>query len=113
MSFETFSVKGQFLGSSRLDKWAAKYKEFGEAKEIGRAAAQFKFEEMSMDALDGELKLHFPLWYANMKNRFGWSEKVESNTNVRGELTHLSLMDYIKGKDVERIENSVEGEEDE
>lgn len=116
LSFETFHVNGVFAGRSTLDTWVSAYPEFREAKEMGISASKLKFEKEGLEGMWSEKdgpRLNHQLWIAHMKNRFGWTDRVETNQNINGQINHSTLMDYIEGKDVKEIEAEFEDEDEE
>jgi hypothetical protein len=113
LSFETFNVNGVFIPKTTLYRWIKKHPEFAEAKEMGNAASQYRLECIANESLDeNEPFKNFPLWYATMKNKHGWADKVDTTQQLSGTLNHTSLVDYLSGRDCELLESIEDDEED-
>jgi hypothetical protein len=69
--------------------------EFREVVEFGRLLSQAWWLTEGRVNLK-ERQFNSSLWYMNMKNRFGWSEKTESTTKTASDLTSDELDERIK-----------------
>lgn len=82
-SFEAFAGK---LGVSKvtLYSWAKENPEFLNAKDIAFERSRHFWEKKAIDHAveykDGP-KLNNTAWVFNMKNRFGWRDKIEHSGN--------------------------------
>ena len=69
------------VGYSTLYEWMEKYPELAEAIKKGREFSKgWWMREGRLALRDKEFS--YVGWYMQMKNRFGWSDKQESNHNV-------------------------------
>ena len=78
-SFETFAAK---LGFSKdtLYQWVKKYPEFSDAKKRGTVQSFDKWEDLGHRlAEEGNAAVYI----FNMKNRFGWRDKMEHSMDER------------------------------
>ena len=77
MSFETFGAKVK-AHRATLHRWREKYPEFREAYELGKLCSQAVWERIGLDGARGDLdKFNAASFCFNMKNRFGWRDKME------------------------------------
>jgi hypothetical protein len=53
-------------------------KDFATLVEYGRLAAKAWWLELGRKAVSKKSQYEFNFWWANMKNRYGWSDKVEN-----------------------------------
>jgi len=87
LSFESFGgVAG--VARSTLYEWVKAHPEFKAAKEIGTEASRLWWENTGISGIWNESSrdpeggthsksLNSSVWIFNMKNRFGWRDKVE------------------------------------
>ncbi len=69
------------VGYTTIYRWMEQHEDFRQAVKKGREYSQGWWMKEAREALrDG--KFNSTLWYMNMKNRFGWSDKQESTHNV-------------------------------
>lgn len=87
-SFESFAAVVE-ITESTLYEWKLKNKEFSEAHKKGYGANRMFWEKISLDYLvsDKDTKFNSTVWIFNMKNRFGWKDRHEIDTNVSGNVT--------------------------
>lgn len=89
------------FGKTALYVWEKKYPEFANAKEIGQALSFNKWEKIAYDNLIAGTPFNAAVWIFNMKNRFGWRDKME-HTSPDGSLVApqviLTLPDNGRGK---------------
>lgn len=93
-SFEAF---GGVVGVDRatLHRWREKYQEFRDAFEVGYCKGLFQSEKIGRAAIMGKIPNFNTAAYCFwMKNRFGWSDKVDAKVEGTGsiQLTY-SLID--------------------
>lgn len=69
------------IGYSTIYRWMDEHEEFREAIKSGREFSQGWWEKQGRVALR-EKEFSPTLWYMNMKNRFGWKDKQETEHNV-------------------------------
>jgi hypothetical protein len=86
LSFEAFAgVIG--VGPVTLYRWAKRYEEFKDAKEKGFAKSRLFWEKLGVAAAAGKVKdFNATAYVFNMKNRFGWRDKVD--VSVDGQIEH-------------------------
>lgn len=91
-SFETFGATVNCVKQT-LYNWLKEHEEFLDAKRQGDLLSQAWWEQVGRDGLwntkDGPT-LNTSNWIFQMKNRFGWKDRVEvdANTNHTGSITH-------------------------
>lgn len=86
-SFESFAG---LIGTTKdtIYAWSRKHKEFSDAKKAGTEASRMFWERMAVDNLinstetrgksSSSKSLNSTVWIFNMKNRFGWRDRVEN-----------------------------------
>lgn len=80
------------VGYTTLYQWMDKHPEFAQAIKRGREYSHgWWLKEGRTSMRDG--KFNSTLWYMNMKNRFGWSDKNESTHNVNVTETQQKVRD--------------------
>lgn len=68
-----------------LYQWVANKVDFSDAIKEGEALSQRWWEDKGREAcMDGQINA--TVWSMNMKNRFGWKDKQETDLNVKGDL---------------------------
>jgi len=77
LSFACFAAK---CGVTRatLYRWRDQYPEFKEAYEIGYCLSMLFWEKMGIAGTQGSIGFNTGSWCFNMKNRFGWKDKQET-----------------------------------
>lgn len=93
LSFESFAGVVKKTRQC-LYEWRERYPEFKEAFELGYAQGLLFTEKMSRSAMVGKIDGFNPtVWIFWMKNRFGWSDKLEQkNTGEVGIKLEYSLL---------------------
>jgi len=72
------------VGKTVLYEWIAQKPEFADAIEQGESLSQQWWEDKGREACaDGNINA--TVWSMNMKNRFGWKDKSETDVNVKGD----------------------------
>lgn len=115
-----FSIKS-FAGNIGVDEttiyeWISKHKDFSQSIKRGKAKSALFWEQMGMLAMMGKIPdFNTTIWIFQMKNRFGWSDKlsvdVEANetkgrpqlsTNDDEESPHDAIIRIMKkyGKEI-------------
>lgn len=91
LGFSKEAVAG-YIGISKdtLYQWAAKHTEFSDAIALGEAKSQYVWEKKSVDfavhTKNGK-QINAQVYNLNMKNRFNWSDKVETKNEDTTEKT--------------------------
>lgn len=84
LSFEAF---GGVVSVSRqtLYEWRDKHPEFNEAFKLGLSLCLKYYEEIGKQAMHGLIEnFNTAIYCFNMKNRFGWADKVEAKVENTG-----------------------------
>ena len=84
LSFETFGAVANCSKQS-LYLWAETHEEFSDAKKAGFLKCQLFWEELGLKGLWGSKDSSFNtgVWIFNMKNRFGWRDKIEQEITTK------------------------------
>lgn len=81
---------------SDFDKRYKSDETFQKLVDFGRLAAHAWWLELGRKGASGAIKgFNFQPWYANMKNRFGWSDKVENVNSDDKPVEQLSQDELI------------------
>lgn len=109
LSFESF---GGVVGVSRetLYAWNKRHKAFADAKKEGEAKSRYLWEKIGIAAMLGieadiggqKVKgsnFNTGMWIFNMKNRFGWRDKNETDITTAGQPIRQTIK--IGGKEIE------------
>lgn len=77
-SFESFAAIVN-INNDTIYEWSKKNKEFAEAKKIAFAQSRLFWEKLCLENMHSSKEVSFntTLWIFNMKNRFGWRDRVE------------------------------------
>lgn len=100
LSYETF---GAVINVSRevLYVWEKKHEEFLHAKRLAFDRCQLFWEKQGVRGLWAapyEANLNYGVWAFNMKNRFGWRDKVEQEINQTIDIENLEGFEQLKPK---------------
>ncbi len=80
-----------------LIEWQKKYPEFSEAVKKGVLLSSAWWEREGRQSLR-DRDFSYTGWYMNMKNRFGWRDKIEADVN--GSLK-VEIVKFDNGEDTE------------
>lgn len=107
-SFESFGAIIN-VARSTVEDWVKAQECFRGAKEEAFLRSREFWERQGIEGLwsgDGDLKINPTIWIFNMKNRFGWRDKVENTGEI-------SVTPYIiKRRNGEEVELGVKQEQD-
>lgn len=68
-------------------RWAKEHPTFSESKKIGWPKSKLMWEQMGIDGANGTLeKFNTGAWIFNLKNRFGWKDKTETELTTKIEI---------------------------
>jgi hypothetical protein len=67
--------------------WLERHEEFAEAYEEGRWRSEAFWARMGRSGAMGAMNVNPALWIFNMKNRFGWRDKLPEDKVGDGELS--------------------------
>lgn len=91
--------------TDKIYEWRDKHPEFQRAISRGMALAEAYWERMAKSALENRRTLNSGLWGMIMKNRFGWSDKLDSNQVTEKKVTlKLDLAD-VSDDGLSKLEN--------
>jgi hypothetical protein len=86
LSFESFAGTINVCRDTIYD-WTKKHKDFSYARSVGKMKSLYFWEKMGVEGLfttterDGNTSItkaiNYGVWGFNMKNRFGWRDKLE------------------------------------
>lgn len=84
---------GHALGHSQqtLAEWAEKFEDFGEALKNGKDLSRGWWEAEGRKSLRDK-EFNCALWYMNMKNRFGYTDKQDHTMDIK-----VRQEDILKG----------------
>ena len=77
------------------DRWMKEEPEFSETIKIGRLLSETWWNKTGRKNL-GTKEFSYTGWYMNMKNRFGWSDKVQQETKTESKLNITVSKDLDK-----------------
>jgi len=81
-----YQERGSF-SNDLWDRWIKDEAEFSETIKMGRIISHAWWEKKGRKELDNK-EFSYTGWYMNMKNRFGWKDKTE--TEHSGEIRQVS-----------------------
>jgi len=82
-------LDGDYVSNKLFDRWIEDEPIFGETIKKGREKSQAWWERNGRTNLQNK-DFNYTGWYMNMKNRFGWKDKNE--TEVKGDITTRQLI---------------------
>ena len=96
-----------------IHEWKEQISEFSEALKKGKLLSQVWWEKQGRLNLTNK-NFNYTLWYANMKNRFGWSDKKAVQVdNISERRTGVILIPQaLKLKPGDRVDELIGGSED-
>lgn len=93
-----YSSIGSF-SNDLWDRWLIEEPEFSETIKRGRVISEAWWSRTGRTNLKNK-DFSFTGWYMNMKNRFGWTDRVENKTDITTNGKDFNIND-IYGKDKE------------
>ncbi len=100
-SFQTFAPSIN-VGHSSVVRWLAdpEREDFRQARKIAEGRNRLFWESIGIAAVHGEIeKFNATVWIFNMKNRFGWRDKIEAKVEV--EHVEPYIIQRLDGGEVE------------
>jgi len=76
------------ISKQTLYVWTKEKPEFSDAIQRAVDLSEAWWIEKGQDRLDAD-KFQTGLWYANMKNRFGWRDKTESTVDATVQVSEI------------------------
>lgn len=67
------------------------YPDFQQAVSLGKSLSQAWWEKLGQEGAQGLVKIQPMIWFANMKNRFGWRDQV-----LLEDCNHLALNNTVR-----------------
>lgn len=92
-----YECRGSF-SNDLWDRWIKDEPEFSETIKTGKILSEAWWSKTGRTNLENK-EFSFTGWYMNMKNRFGWKDKTENETNLN--VTGIKPIEWVKTKDVE------------
>lgn len=78
-----YSWKGSF-SNDLWDRWIKEEPQFSETIKTGKLLAEAWWSKSGRKNLENK-EFSFTGWYMNMKNRYGWKDKTETDVTTNGE----------------------------
>jgi hypothetical protein len=80
------------------DRFLEDHEEFSETIKTGRLLSEAFFKKIGRKNLENR-EFNYTGWYMQMKNRFGWKDKQETDITSGGEKVGISPMQWVDGQD--------------
>jgi hypothetical protein len=80
------------------DRFLEDHEEFSETIKTGRLLSEAFFKKIGRKNLENR-EFNYTGWYMQMKNRFGWKDKQETDITSGGEKIGISTIQWVDGKD--------------
>lgn len=80
------------------DRFIEDHEEFSETIKTGRLLSEAFFKKIGRKNLENR-DFNYTGWYMQMKNRFGWKDKQETDITSGGEKIGISTIQWVDGKD--------------
>jgi len=92
-----YEIRGSF-SNDLWDRWLIDEPEFSETIKVGKMLSEAWWAKSGRVNLKDK-DFSYTGWYMNMKNRFGWSDRVQNETNLN--VTGIKPIEWVKSKDAE------------
>jgi transposase len=83
--------------------WKKKHKEFSEADRRGVDLSRAWWEELGRKGAMGKTSINPTTWIFNMKNRFHWTDRMEQNIDLNGDVNITSLTPEERDKEINAL----------
>ena len=103
LSFESFAAVVE-VNRDTLYHWTKLYREFSDAKDIARSNALLTWEKWGIAGCVGKLpKFNATGWIFNMKNRFKWTDRLETETTITAQLEAPSIKELKEAMEMDNV----------
>jgi hypothetical protein len=72
------------MSNSLWDRWIEDYEEFSQTIKMGKLFSESWWNKNGRKNLENK-DFNYTGWYMNMKNRFGWTDKISNDITSKGE----------------------------
>jgi hypothetical protein len=105
LSFESFGGVVN-CHDDTLRNWCELFPEFLDARKRGLQANKIFWERVGVDGAMGKIPgFNATSWIFNMKNRFKWTDRLESNTNHSGKIDIPAVTFVVESSDDDKKES--------
>jgi transposase len=84
-------------------RWAKEHPEFSDAYQRGLDLSQAWWERLGRGGASGEMDIQPTTWIFNMKNRFHWTDRVEQNIDLNGEVNITNLSPQERDNEIKEL----------
>ena len=104
LSFESFGGVVN-CHDDTLRNWCELFPDFLDARKRGLQANKIFWERVGVDGAMGKIPgFNATSWIFNMKNRFKWTDRLESNTNHSGKIDIPAVTFVVESSDDDKKE---------
>ncbi len=64
------------IGRTTFYEWTNRHEAFRDAVEVGKLVSEAKWNQVGREAAFGDRRINVAAWIFNMKNRFGWTDRI-------------------------------------
>lgn len=92
-----YSWRGSF-SNDLWDRWLKEEEEFSETIKMGRMLEEAWWSRNGRENLKNK-DFNYTGWYMNMKNRFGWADRQQTDHTSGGKEINLTPISFVRTKD--------------